>query len=91
MRDSVAHAPLDLANVAMVNPKDTSLYSHTLANKDGAFTLRNLPTDVLSKIVISFTGFENYRHLCTLNRGELREPGSVFLEPVMMSDVVVNR
>ncbi|WP_207425833.1 outer membrane beta-barrel protein [Pedobacter sp. SYSU D00535] len=87
--DSIDRAPLEFATVAVTEPRDSSLISYTLTTKDGAFALRNLPTDRPLKLMVSFVGYENFRKIITLEKGQTEDFGLIYLNRRSLKEVVI--
>jgi hypothetical protein len=89
--DSLNHAPLELATVAVLDTRDTTstLLSYTLSDKTGAFTLHNLPVDIPLKVLISFVAYKPYRKNFTLKKGESLDLGTISLSFRQLNEVVI--
>jgi len=89
--DSVSTAPVELATVAVLNPKDTlnSLVSYTLTDKNGVFTLHNLPSGITLKVLITFVGYMPYRKMITLVKGANVDLGKIILNPKELKEVAI--
>ncbi len=90
--DSVNHAPIEFATVAISEVKDSTseLYSYTLSDKTGAFSLHNLPVGKSLKILISIMAYKPYRKFITLNKGETFDLGTISLSPNQLNEIVIN-
>jgi hypothetical protein len=77
--DSLSNNALEIATVAVVDLKDSSLISYTLTIKGGEFALHNLPVDKSLKLVVSFVGYNNYRETLTLSKGATVNMGAIKL------------
>ncbi|WP_114781409.1 outer membrane beta-barrel protein [Botryobacter ruber] len=81
---------LEYATVAVVEPRDSSLISYTLTTKEGTFTLRNLPAEQPLKVIVSFVGYQNFRKIIQLQKGETLDFGSIKLSKnVQLAEVTV--
>ncbi|WP_129717970.1 outer membrane beta-barrel protein [Pedobacter sp. SYP-B3415] len=89
--DTVSKAPLELATVALVNAKDSSLISYTLSNKKGEFSLSGLPADRSMRLIISFAGYQSFKKNLLLNRGETLDMKVISLQGTNLADVVIRR
>ncbi|PST82378.1 hypothetical protein C7T94_16510 [Pedobacter yulinensis] len=89
--DTISKAPLELATVALVNTKDSSLISYTLSNKKGEFNLSGLPADRSMRLIISFAGYQSFKKNVTLARSENRDMGMIWLQGTSLADVVIRR
>ena len=89
--DSVNKVPVELATVAVVNIKDTtaSLVSYTLSDKNGVFTLHNLPAGIPLKILITFVGYNAYRKFIILTKGEIVNLGIIPLSSKLLNEVSI--
>ncbi len=90
--DSVNHAPIEFATVAISVVKDSTseLYSYTLSDKTGAFSLHNLPVGKSLKILISIMAYQPYRKFITLNKGETFDLGTISLSPNQLNEIIIN-
>ncbi len=88
VKDSLNKETLEFATVAIVHLRDSSLISYTLTDKDGRFILRNLPSDQPVKLLISYVGYESFRKVIPLQKGETMEL-SVFLTNRSLKEVVI--
>ncbi|MBC7850296.1 MAG: outer membrane beta-barrel protein [Chitinophagaceae bacterium] len=59
LADTVKKESLAAATVTIMNPRDSSLVTYTLANDKGEFQVRDLDTG-LYKLMISFSGYDTY-------------------------------
>ncbi|HVG42476.1 MAG TPA: carboxypeptidase regulatory-like domain-containing protein, partial [Chitinophagaceae bacterium] len=64
--DSAAKTPLALATVTVFKAADTALITYRLTTTDGEFKVPGLPLNLLSRVVISFSGYNVYRKEFTL-------------------------
>ncbi|MEO6521203.1 MAG: TonB-dependent receptor [Mucilaginibacter sp.] len=89
--DSLSAAPVELATVAVLNPKDTlsSLISYTLSDKNGVFTLHNLPSGISLKVLITFVGYMPYRKTLTLVKGVNVDLGKIVLNPRQLKEIAI--
>jgi hypothetical protein len=89
--DSLSTAPVELATVAVLNPKDTlnSLVSYTLTDKSGVFTLHNLPAGIGLKLLITFVGYKPYRKMLTLVKGASIDLGTIILNPRQLKEISI--
>jgi hypothetical protein len=79
--DSTSNNALELATVAVLDNKDSSLISYTLTLKSGEFALHNLPPGKDLKLVVSFVSHYNYRKLINLDKGSTLDLGAIRLLP----------
>ncbi|WP_246229992.1 carboxypeptidase-like regulatory domain-containing protein [Mucilaginibacter humi] len=70
--DSLSGEPMEHATVAVVNAKDTSLISYTVTQKNGAFLLSGLPTNIGTKLIISAMAYNTLRRYLILNQAKQR-------------------
>jgi hypothetical protein len=77
--DSLSNNALEKATVAVVDLKDSSLMSYTLTLKDGEFALHNLPAEKTIKLVVSYVGYNNFRKIFKLEKGQTADLGAVKL------------
>lgn len=90
--DSLNKTPVELATVAILHAKDTTaaaLISYAQTNKDGEYELRNLPTGVPLKVVVSFVGYKSHIRFFTLIKNQVLNMGNVQLNPRELNEVVI--
>ncbi len=90
--DSLNHAPIEFAAIAISEVKDSTstLYSYTLSDKTGTFSLHNLPVGKPLKILISIMAYQPYRKFLTLNKGETFDLGNIGLKPNQLNEIIIN-
>ena len=59
LADTVKKEILAKATISIMNPKDSSLVTYTVANDKGEFEIKELQAG-LYKLLISFQGFDTY-------------------------------
>ncbi|MBN9295510.1 MAG: outer membrane beta-barrel protein [Filimonas sp.] len=64
--DSSSRKLLPLATVTVFKAKDTALITYRLSNPEGEFKVPGLPLDIPLRILVTFSGYEAYRHDFTL-------------------------
>src|SRR5687768_11049661 len=64
--DTAAKTPLSLATVTVFKAADTALITYRLSTPEGSFRVTGLPLNSPLRAVISFSGYEAYRHEFTL-------------------------
>jgi len=89
LADSATKAPLEHATIAVVNAKDTSLVSYTLSDKNGGFHISGIPTDRTTKLIISYIGYQTYRKILELNKGETKDLGTLFFSGNNLHEVII--
>jgi len=62
VRDSVHNYVLQSATVSIYRASDSRLVSYQLSNNFGKFSFAELPVGVLLKAVVSYIGYQSYRH-----------------------------
>ncbi len=77
--DSASNTALELATVAVLDAKDTSLISYTLTQKTGDFALHNLPSGKDLKLLVTFVSHESYRKNLKLDKGSTLDLGAIKL------------
>ncbi|WP_342648290.1 outer membrane beta-barrel protein [Mucilaginibacter sp. CSA2-8R] len=77
--DSTNNAALELATVAVLDAKDTSLISYTLTLKTGDFALHNLPSGKDLKLLVTFISHNSYRKTLRLEKGSTLDLGAIKL------------
>ncbi len=77
--DSASNSALELATVAVLDAKDTSLISYTLTQKSGDFALHNLPSGKDLKLLVTFVSHESYRKNLKLDKGTTLDLGAIKL------------
>lgn len=90
--DSISKAPIEFATVAILNAHDTtaaSLISYAQTDRDGLFTLQNLPVGKPLKVVISFVGYRSYIKFFALVKGQILNMAMVQLSPKQLNEVVI--
>jgi len=58
IRDSAHNHVLDLASVAIYKMTDSALVSYQLSNSFGEFRFKEVPLNILLKIVVTYTGYK---------------------------------
>jgi hypothetical protein len=87
--DSITKGPIDLSTVAVLNVQDSSLISYTITDKNGQFTIRNLPVERPLRLIISNVSFESYRKELLLKNGETKDLSSIFLNHRTLATVTI--
>lgn len=90
--DSADKKPVEIVTVAVLHAKDTTataLIAYAQTDKDGLFNIRNLPTGVPLKAVISFVGFRTYVKFFSLIKGQTLNMGTIELAPKQLNEVVI--
>jgi len=88
--DSLLNEVLERSTVAIVNPKDSSLVSYTLTNKNGEFCLRNLPAGIDLKVVISYITYKNFRKTFQLKPQQSLDFGLIKMQGNPLKEVVIS-
>lgn len=65
--DSLSKSPLGLATVTVFKAADTTIITYRLSNPGGEFKLPNLPFDLNSRVVISYSGYSVFRKEFTID------------------------
>lgn len=86
---SIDRLPVELATVAVVKLRDSSLVSYTITNKLGSYVLRSLPTDIQLKLIISHVGFEVFAKSFILTKGETLNLNEIFLSPKLLKEISI--
>lgn len=86
--DSLNKQPIQLATVSILNQQDSSLVSYTVTDKNGAFTLHNLPQET-SRLLISHVGYQNTRISIKLKNGVPTDLGKIYLSSKTLQEVIV--
>lgn len=79
--DSAAKSPLGLATVTIFKAADTTLITYRLSTPDGEFKVTGLPLGLNCRAVISFSGYEVYRHEFTLLNDTHLDLGIIKMAP----------
>jgi hypothetical protein len=90
--DSLTKQPVEFATVAVLNAKDTtaaSLITYAQTDKDGMFSLQNLPVATSLKVVVSFVGYKPYIKFFTMVKGQTMDMSGVTLSPRQLNEVVI--
>lgn len=87
--DSAHQQPLELATVALLKAKDSSLISYTLTDKNGAFTLRNVKDDEPMRLLISYVGYQSLRINLKFRKDEMLDLGNLYLSSKILNEVVI--
>lgn len=90
--DSADKKPAEIVTVAVLHAKDTTasaLIAYAQTDKDGLFNIRNLPSGVPLKAVISFVGFRPYVKFFTLIKGQTLNMGTIEMAPKLLNEVTI--
>ncbi|WDF56811.1 TonB-dependent receptor [Mucilaginibacter sp. KACC 22063] len=89
--DSLNRTPVEFATVAALEQRDTTskLISYTLSDKNGAFTLHNLPENKPVKLLISYVAYEAYRKIFTFKNAEVKDLGDIEMIAKQLKEVVI--
>jgi hypothetical protein len=90
--DSLNNTPVELATVAVLNARDTtvaSLITYFQTPKDGVYKLSTLPVGVPLKVVISFVGYKPAIKFFTLIKGQTLDMGNVRLSSRQLDEVSI--
>ncbi|QKJ29448.1 TonB-dependent receptor [Mucilaginibacter mali] len=90
--DSADKKPVEIVTVAVLHAKDTTaaaLIAYAQTDKDGLFNVRNLPSAVPLKAVISFVGFRPYVKFFTLIKGQTLNMGTIEMAPKLLNEVTI--
>ncbi|WP_295118099.1 TonB-dependent receptor [uncultured Chitinophaga sp.] len=89
--DSTTKEILELATVAVNDSKDSSMVTYTLTDNKGHFKLESLPVGKTLVLLISYTGYKQYRRVIKVEPGENKDLGTFILSPSSRSlnEVVV--
>ncbi|MES2279119.1 MAG: outer membrane beta-barrel protein [Bacteroidota bacterium] len=90
--DSADKKPVEIVTVAVLHAKDTTataLIAYAQTDKDGLYSIRNLPTAVPLKVVISYVGFRPYVKFFSLIKGQTLNMGTIPLAPKQLNEVVI--
>ncbi|RYY10969.1 MAG: carboxypeptidase regulatory-like domain-containing protein, partial [Chitinophagaceae bacterium] len=68
LTDSVSKQNLSLATVTVFKAKDTVIITYRLTDATGNFKVPGLPLDLLSRVVISFSGYRSFRQEFVLTK-----------------------
>jgi hypothetical protein len=66
--DSTTGQPVQLSTVAVVDVGDSSLYSYTVSDHKGEFSLYRLPTDKIYKLIVSAVGYESFKQIVQFDK-----------------------
>lgn len=67
LTDSVKNESLGKATVTIMNPKDSSVVTYTVANDKGEFLVKDLDTGVY-RLIVSFQGFDSWTKSFMISR-----------------------
>jgi len=81
MMDTAGKKPLGFATVTIFQAADTSIITYRLTNPEGEFRVPGLPVNKSLRAVISYSGFDAYRHEFTLSKDEVLDLGTIALQP----------
>lgn len=90
--DSADKKPVEIVTVAVLHARDTTaaaLIAYAQTDKDGLYSIRNLPSGVPLKAVISFVGFRPYVKFFTLIKGQTLNMGTIEMAPKLLNEVVI--
>jgi hypothetical protein len=90
--DSASKQPIEYATVAILNAKDTTaaaLINYAQTNKDGKFTLQNLPINIALKVVVTFAANKSYIKFFSLTKGQTMDMATVKLGSHQLNEVVI--
>ncbi|HEY0060297.1 MAG TPA: carboxypeptidase regulatory-like domain-containing protein, partial [Flavisolibacter sp.] len=75
--DSASKAPLSLATVTVFKAADTALITYRISTPDGEFKVNGLPLNATCRVVISYSGYNVYRHVFTLTGSDVLDMGTI--------------
>ncbi|MBB6112177.1 Outer membrane protein beta-barrel family protein [Mucilaginibacter lappiensis] len=87
--DSADHEPIELATVAIINVRDSSLMSYTTTDKQGAFMLRNIRGEEPLRLLITHVGYLPIRITLQFSKMPVLDLGSLSLSSKTLSEVTV--
>ncbi|QEC77985.1 outer membrane beta-barrel protein [Mucilaginibacter ginsenosidivorax] len=89
--DSLDKKTVEFATIAVLDTRDTTstLVAYTLSDKEGSFSLHNMPAGVPLKVLITFVAYQPYRKLFTLSKGEVLNLGAISMRPRQLKEVVI--
>lgn len=76
-----ASKPLGLATVTVFRATDTALITYRLSTPEGDFKVPGIPLNLLTRVVISYTGYEAYRKEFTLAGDTPLDLGTITMIP----------
>jgi len=83
--DSSTKKGLSFATVTVFKAADTSLITYRISSPEGVFKVPNIPLNVESRVIISFSGYEVYRKVFTLTSAEPLQFGDIAMAPASES------
>ncbi len=77
LMDTASRSPLGLATVTIFQARDTTLITYRLSNPEGEFRVPGLPLNTPLRAVISYSGYEAYRHEFSLTNDSPLDLGTI--------------
>src|SRR5689334_2546629 len=79
LTDSSGKQALGLATVTVFKASDTSLITYRLSNPEGEFRVPGLSLNIPYRVVISFSGYDAWRHEFTLTNETPLDLGTIIM------------
>ncbi|RYY13284.1 MAG: TonB-dependent receptor, partial [Chitinophagaceae bacterium] len=92
LSDSVTKQQLSLATVTVFKAKDTAIITYRLSDGTGSFKVPGIPLDLLTRVVITFSGYRSFRQEFTLTKEQnTLDLGNIKLvnDPSSLDEVIV--
>ncbi|SDT52237.1 Outer membrane protein beta-barrel family protein [Mucilaginibacter mallensis] len=87
--DSIDHHPVELATIALIRVRDSSLISYTITDTQGAFILRNVRDDEPLRILITHVGYVALHINLNFTKTLVLDLGRLSLNQKTMDEVTV--
>src|SRR5438067_5008036 len=89
--DSLDKKPVEFATIAVLDTRDTTstLVAYTLSDKEGSFSLHNMPAAVPLKVLITFVAYQPYRKLFKLAKGEVLDLATISMRSRQLKEVMI--
>ncbi|MCK7590092.1 outer membrane beta-barrel protein [Subsaxibacter sp. CAU 1640] len=81
--------PLESATVYLETPKDSTLVTYTITDREGKFTLEDRVYVDKLRLIISLVGFETYNQEISLNKENINLGKIFMLEANMLDEVII--
>jgi len=86
--DSLDKKPIQFATVSVLQLQDSSLTSYTVTDKNGVFTLRNLPQKP-ARLLISHVGYQALHINLNFKKGAVINLGEIYLSVKTLAEVTI--